>query len=563
MNILFKMRKCLLLALLMTISLANASAQITLGYCGEGEYTSSLTNNKTAVTISVAMGVTPALQNDFTFCSISYLRFYLTAPENFTSFSIWIRHKLTDTEDLTSLDLDPSTLAAGWNDIALPNPIALNGTDTYYCGYSYQQSVKTKIPLNGEKGISESVYVMAGSSWRDMSAQYAPVCIRAGLSSNYQHALELTDLRLEQRFFEMHSKQDTVTVSGTIRNLGNERLHHFTVTMQDNGSETISTKYACDSICFGERIPFEFSFEHSGNSNVADPDIPIVVTVGLPNDAANQCDHSIADTLYYEIGQSKEAAENVPKSLFVEEFTSEANGYAPAGQTHLRNSIELALEQIEGTTPEVILLSRHEGYGPADAWHIPDNDYQASFFGADELTFVPAAMVGRSSLPFSTTLSEDSIAHLIAEQCDTQHATIVCEDTKFDPDSHILSATIKTHLLDVTKYKNPTLVVCIKQEKVASVNQKNYYPEKYNGEWQQDIARKFFALSNNGRLFGQISSETVAAGQAKVEDYVSQEFSFSESIPNDIASADGLFLVAYIFDKNHTNKIIAAQQVKL
>ena len=220
----------LVLLLLLVISAENASAQLTLGYCDEEGYTSSLTNNSTTATISCAMGLTPALQADYTFCSISYLRILLTAPENLTSFKVWLRKDLNDVEDLSSIDIEPSALVEGWNDIALPDSIRLTGAETYYCGYSYRQSVKTRIPLSGTKGTDESFYVSTGGTWRDMSDRYAPICIRVGLSSNYQYAMELLDLRLDHRWFDIHSEGDTVVLRGSIRNLGSDPSKKPTLT---------------------------------------------------------------------------------------------------------------------------------------------------------------------------------------------------------------------------------------------------------------------------------------------------------------------------------------------
>ncbi|MBP5499232.1 MAG: hypothetical protein J6Y05_00880, partial [Bacteroidales bacterium] len=105
----------LVVLLLLVISAESASAQLTLGYCDEEAYTGSLTNNSTEATISCAMGLTPALQADYTFCSISYLRIYLIEPENLTSFKVWLRKDLDDSEDLTGIDVEPSTLVVGWN----------------------------------------------------------------------------------------------------------------------------------------------------------------------------------------------------------------------------------------------------------------------------------------------------------------------------------------------------------------------------------------------------------------------------------------------------------------
>ena len=554
--------KRIILLTLLAVSSMNVSAQLTLGYCDEEGYSGSLSNSNTNATISCAMGLTPALQADYTFCSISYLRIYLTAPENLTSFIVWVRKDLEDVEDLASIDVEPSVLTEGWNDIALPNQIELTGNEIYYCGYSYTQSTKTRIPLSGTKGTAESFYVSTGNGWRDMSGQYAPVCIRVGLSSNYQYAMELTDLRLDHRWYDINCDDDTVTIHGTIRNLGNEALTHFTVTVQEDGRNAYTSEYDCTSTDFGYSIPFEFHFVRDQNIHLTNPDIPVIATIGQPNGQENQCDHKISGTVYYELGESNPDP-LIPANLLIEEFTSEANGYAPAGQTHLRNSIAQALDCLEDIEPDVILLSRHEGYGPADAWRVAGSDYKASFFGDEELTYAPAAMVCRNGLPFSTTLDEDSIAQLISERLNTQYGIIQYENVTFDVATHTINATVQTHLFGVSIYRNPTLVVCVKQDKVASVAQKNYYPELYEDDWQFDVVRKFLTLPDQGRLLGNLDSEAVATGQVKVSDLVNLQFVLSESIPSDIISGEGLTLVAYIYDKDYTNEIIAVSQVKI
>lgn len=552
----------LVLLLLLVISAENALAQLTLGYCDEEGYTASLTNNSTTATISCAMGLTPALQADYTFCSISYLRILLTAPENLTSFKVWLRKDLNDVEDLSTIDIEPSALVEGWNDITLPDSIRLTGTETYYCGYSYKQSIKTRIPLSGTKGTDESFYVSTGGTWRDMSDRYAPVCIRVGLTSNYQYAMELLDLRLDHRWFDIHSEGDTIVLKGSIRNLGSDPLHQFRVTVEEADLNHHEATYDCASTSFGYSVPFEFSFPRSEDITSTSPDIPIRLAISQPNGLENQCGHATGRTLYYELGESNPDPLLAPTNLLIEEFTSEGNGYAPAGQTHLRNSIELALHRIPDAHPDVIILSRHEGYGPADAWRIAGSDYKASFFGPEELTFAPAAMVCRNGLPFSTTLDEDSIAQLISERLNVQYGSIRFDEVTFDADTRTVSATLSTHLYGVSAYHNPTLVVCVKQDKAASIAQKNYYPTLYDSDWQRDVVRCFIPLPHEGRLLGDADSEAVAAGLVQVSDCVDRQFTISRTLPSDITSKEGLSLVAYIFDNNYTDQIIAVSQSK-
>ena len=556
--------KCLVSMSLFFAVAVSASAQLTLGYCGEETATGGLSNSSTSATISCAMGLTPSMRADYTFCSISYLRIYLTAPENLTSLRIWLRHELTDDADVASAEIDIASLTKGWNDLAFPQPYdGLSADGTLYCGYSYTQNAKTQIPTSGERGVSGSFYVSSGSTWRDMSSQHAPLCLRAGLSSNYQTAFELTHLQLSHRWFDIDSQHDTLTLLGTVRNLGAEPLGSFSLNVRDGGGGTHDYAITCDSTAFGYNVPIEVQFRHGTNSLLADPDIPVTLTIARPNGHDNQAEHATSGTVYYELGSSYSNPQGTPPALFVEEFTSEANGYCPAGQTHLRNALGQAFEHYDGVRPDVVLLSRHEGYGPNDSWHVDNSDYEAQFFGTDALTFAPAAWVNREGLPFSTTLAEDSIALLIAQASYTPYANILIADASFDPASRVLSATVMTELFGISAYRNPTLVVCVKQEAVPSVAQKNYYPDVYDGDRQHDVVRRYVTLPYEGRLLRDLDLEAVATGQVKVRDCALQQFSVSETLPADIVSADGLSLVAYICDLDFTGRIIAVCELKL
>ena len=103
---------------------------------------------------------------------------------------------------------------------------------------------------------------------------------------------------------------------------------------------------------------------------------------------------------------------------------------------------------------------------------------------------------------------------------------------------------------------------CIKQDKAASVAQKNYYPTLYDSDWQRDVVRSYIPLPHEGRLLGDADPEAVAAGLVQVSDCVDRQFTISRTLPSDITSKEGLSLVAYIFDNNYTDQIIAVSQSK-
>jgi len=551
-----------LLLVLLAFCLPCAHAQVTLGYCDEATPSGSLSNSSTTALISCSMGLTPALTADYTFCSISFLRIYLTEPDHLTSLSVWVRSRLDDAECLTAIDVEPSTLATGWNDIALPSPIRLSPPDTCYCGYSYTQNAKTAIPTSGTRGTGQSFFVSTGNGWRDMSGRYAPVCIRAGLSSNHQYAVGLTGLALSHRWHDIGSTGDTITLYGTVRNLGSEPLQRFDITVEDSDKARYDSTCLVSGIGFGQSMPFEFRFPRADHGPLTSPDIPVTVTVSQPNGQSNECDHPTSRTVYYEVGQGNPDPGSTPAPLLIEEFTSENNGYAPAGQTHLRNAIARALESLGPDSPSPIVLSRHEGYGPADSWRVAGSDYDPSLFGPQQLSFAPAAMVGRAAPPFSTTLPEDSIARLIISGPATPYGSIRIEAPVFDPTSRTLSAIVRTRLFGISVFRNPTLVVCVKQDKAPSVAQKNYYPERYDSRWLPDVVRSFAVLPDQGSLLAGLDLDAVATGQVAVGDRAEQQFEVSLSLPADVTSADGLSLVAYIFDRGFTRSIITASELK-
>ena len=114
-------------------------------------------------------------------------------------------------------------------------------------------------------------------------------------------------------------------------------------------------------------------------------------------------------TLYYELGQASIMPDM--SSYIIEEYTSEKCGYAPVGQARLREAIVEAHKlnlgsqfqgwldgDLDGYYTDYILLSRHEGYGPADAWRVSSNsDYNPAVFGPDRLTFAPAMAIKSES----------------------------------------------------------------------------------------------------------------------------------------------------------------------
>ena len=544
-------------------------AQLIMGYCDDNVTRGSLLHSGSG-SYGCAVALTPELQQTYSYCDIQSIHIGLCNVDNISQLQVWLRRHLTDEEPLAVADADVSQLVNGWNEIPLPSTISLPG-DTLYCGYSYTQTGKVYIPFTPSVNVAGSTWLMSNNKWKDYSSKYGPLYIRAGLLSRYANALQLHDTWLGHRDYLINADRDSIVVRGTVTCMGASPLTSFLVTCVDADGATTNATVACTPTACGYDVPFELHIRHGVNGYQLSPDVPLTVGVSLPNGEPNEyADAHLADTLYYELGETNPLG--LPCNLLIEEFTSERSGYAPAGQTHLREALPLVLPTLYGPdyqelvglwTPELILLSHHEGYGPADPWHITDPTYDATLFGSDCLTFAPGAIANRHGTVFSTTLPEDSIARMITGGYAAAYADVQLSEAKIDLEARTVSVLAQTSLFTISHFLEPVLTICLVQDSVPSIAQVNYYPDLYDGEWQHDVVRCYLDVTEDGRLIQGYQTNDIQQGRIPIGNQYSHQFEAHASLPDDIQSSGGLRLVAYIYDAADLHRIIAAFELKI
>ncbi len=560
----------------------SATAGIVLGYCGDKIASSGLSNANLDAEISCAMALPPAKLSDYTICSISELQVGLSETEGITGLKVWVRNHLT-TEDLVSVEVPVNELSQGWNTIQLPSLVEINGADTLFCGYSYTQESKVKcISYNGAKKTPNSFFISNGTIWGDYTKNYGPVSIRAGVQPNHDNAIKLTDIRLDRRsqhYIGEGASYQPITITGTLQNVGRLPLNYFVVESTDNGSTTESFEIDClNEVPFGEIATFRYSVIPGKNVNHPACDIPIGISIVKPNDDENALLINCQDTLYYELGEASVMPDMA--HYIIEEFTSEECGYAPIGQQRLREAVESAHRynlgdnyqawlngDVDGYYTTYTIISRHEGFGPADYWRVSrGSDYQPTIFGKDELTFAPAMTINRSQIPCSTTINADSLGQIIA---DYQMPNLVSLWTKegslnYDAASRKLSVDVDVALWSAAFCQNPRIILCVKQDRTESYNQKNYYPETYDASYQYDAICCFLnCKSGSNELYPGIDLNGIISGQLPIREEsglgeygnVYRTYSFEGTLPIDIQSLDGLTLVGYVCDQTIGGRI--------
>lgn len=580
-----------LLALILVGLGSSASAQIVLGYCGDKISTTGLSNTNLDAEISCAMVLPPDKLAEYTICSVSELQIGISATDGLTGLKVWVRHHLND-EDIATVQVPISDLQVGWNTIQLSEQVEISGQDSLFCGYSYTQSEVVKcISYNGAKKTKNSFFISNGSMWGDYTKNYGPVSIRAGVMPLYENAIKLTDLRLDRRsqlYQGPNAAYQPITISGTVQNVGQQALRSFLVSDSDNNlpAEDIAFQIEGEGIAFGQSTSFSYKLTPGANVNAPAYDIPINVSVLKPNndDAAILID--CERTLYYELGSSSVMPDMA--DYIIEEFTSEECGYAPIGQQRLREAVEEAHRinlgnqyqdwldgNLDGYYTHYTIISRHEGYGPADDWRVTrGSDYTPAIFGPKELTFAPAMVVNRSQIPSSTTISTDSLASIIASYKEPNVVSLWVnkEDVTCDIASGKISVNLKTTLWSSAFCQSPVIVLCVKQDKVASIAQKNYYPEKYDDDYQPDAICCFLSCkSGSNALFPKADMEDIMAGKKPIGDLLEidsdgnayRSFSFEGTLPVDVQSIEGLTLVGYVADQQPGGKIYGAFSMPL
>lgn len=529
--------------------IANAHGQMRIGYCDEEPQTSTLRYPDTSATISCAIALTPTMQSAYTYTDISHLRVALTAPEQFTSLQIWVRSSLSDNTPLASADIDLSTLTAGWNSLALDQPVNVEAAQTLYCGYSYTQTEPTYLATSGKKGKAGSFWIAVDGAWSDYCKKADPICIQAELTSHYDQGMFLADYGLDRALVPDTMQQPALQLEYSFVNAGKNDISQYTLSYRvNNGAEqSLLVDCASQPVPFGQRGAARHTIALPEGLEGADNTIEIALS--SPNGQENEYLTGCNATLYFAIEEPGIPDQSTP--LLIEEFASLDNGYVPAGQQHLR-------EAIGQCQRPVILISRHEGYGPSDALHLSGSDYAADFFGQDKLTFVPAAWIERQQTPFSSTLPADTIAELIEQTTTERYGTIVLGNIDYNGAERQLTATIDLDLRNISLYDNPTLVVCLVQAELATPEQKNYYPEAYDGTQQTQVVRSYAKLTPSGSLLKNANIDDLQHGRVPTSQYAKQHLTATLSLPDGLTTDAGEWhLIAYISDHGQTYRILA------
>lgn len=474
--------------------------------------------------------------------------------------------------DVVTFDTAPQD----WQRIAFRESLPLAGVTTpLYLVYEFEQTAQGTFPLgtSGTKGTAGSFMMNDGSGFADVSKQYRPLCLRGVLGATVPDAVVLFDAGLDTRSVALDAATglptDSIRLRGAVLNMGSNPLTSFSLSVcTAEGHQPTVVTYQCEPVEYNDFVDFHFAFLPDAQLGI---DRTLSFDVMLPNGKENAADADPTHgQLYYEVSRQGRHHE---APLLVEEFTSTLNGYAPCGTHHLREALDEVFPR--GTQGEAnthyVCLSRHEGYGPADAYRYTTySDYSAEWFGPKTLTFAPAAWLHRQDVPLSTTLPTDSLVALIRHY-DAQRpaATFAVEvsDVRLNTLTNSLSATVSVGGDAVSLLADPRVFAVVCADTLAGVTPRNYFPEAYPTTQLYHTVLAYLtdsaAPSAGGTsLFGQadaVEARSITYGRKPAASYFStragsdlywHDMSLTATLPTALRPYAGrsLTVVAYLVD---------------
>ncbi|MBQ0056075.1 MAG: hypothetical protein KBT20_00325 [Bacteroidales bacterium] len=541
-------------AMLLTMTFTQLRAQSYFGYCTDEAIAASFSTSSTSSTMSVAICLPPETIKQCPGCNINGISAGLYTVSGVKTFSVWIREHL-NSANIAEVPVEVSDLATGWNQIALPASIKAADYDTLYVGIDYKQSrMLTKaMGAAGEKGTPNSFWAATDGKWTDRCSSYKPACIRANISTDVNRQMSLADAFIESGRYQEAANVDgqekpsrEVSVAGMVQNTGNDPLTAFSIAWEAKTASATQSgiqHFDC-SASFMQKVPFRFDIAPLA-SLVGNSNIQLHLTLQWPDGSTQDIvDGNGERTLYFDVLDSQAGRVSKSKAgVLVEQYTSFLNGFASFGQQHAAKAIA---KYAESSSTPLVMITRHEGYGPADALRPKSaSDYwaQAAFHG-EGLNFAPAMTVNRHGEAISTTLPVDSLCQFIA-----RHAEESPSHTWFESCDVRKTGTLQYELDVKIAYNSlswgfdPVLVVCLVQDSlhIDKLTQKDYGYSDDDAEAGADMYERNVVLQfitpNYGTTLMLLSDpsaapDVVEEGRVPVGDGTPLTTTLSFSVPD-------------------------------
>lgn len=381
------------LAMLLSGALATAAQDVSgypLGHCDGELSTSSRVKHDTAGDwISSGVFIAPETAATVAGNHIDKMNVGLCSTIHIEKVTVWIRSDLNGS-NLAETTVDVSDLKKGWNLIDLEKPynIPADGKG-FYLGYSILQDGRCAGPAVLTKPGVGSFYYQAGNAdWQDMSSQYTLCLEGMAYGDNLpKYNVTLEEITPQSVFIVSDGNLKCVA---SVRNRGTVIVTGLDFSVDIDGAEQPVSGHADCSIPFGETQNVVFTVRPVLKSVPESCGINVTVTSVNGNNDEDPTDNTAVSS--FDV-----MADAFPRTVIVEEFTTENCPNCPAAATKLHNVLAEPFY-----SDNVVAVCHHSGYRYDSFTTAFDRDYEW-FYNANGGTYAPAMMLDRALTVESNT----------------------------------------------------------------------------------------------------------------------------------------------------------------
>ena len=331
--------KSQLLSILFALLCVSAKAQdgVYFGYCNgdiaDGSH-GVVTGKTGAGTIHVALCLQAEDMSKYVGCEITAVHVGLAQKTSPYSIDVtaWVRENYKD----SNISDGKMTSVAGWNKIALENPVKIEAGKNYYIGYSFEQSQTEKIISLVGEDHQEGALIAKGDTWSDYSQRgYGVVSIEAWIEGQSLPGTDISAISLKPEKKKI-KRGDTVAVNGIAKNMGSKAIDYFVVEYKTNGTVIGAIEVIPQSpMEFRSEQPYSFTV---GADGVEGELMEVTATIKLGKIGATMDDDRMEDnTISTLVGVFDKGYQH---RVLLEEFTGEGCGYCPSGAKRIKAAIE-------------------------------------------------------------------------------------------------------------------------------------------------------------------------------------------------------------------------------
>lgn len=364
----------MVLAVACICAVANA-ASIYVGPC-EGKIASTGIAKAGNCEVGAALKFPQELLAPYSGGMITGIRVGLVNAEGMEGFNAWIRPSL-DGGNLREASASPS---AGWNEITLDEPLAIDG-NPFFVGYSFSQVKSVKCISAVGESIEGGLYIAKNGNWEEPSNKKGVLSVELIVShpSIPGTDIEITRVRFDSPVApEGGTVRMNIDITGNALGTGDGFDVEYTV---GNGKYLLhSDKWPM----FRETVTLSADLKSTEAGIESDVPAPVSATILSDKDEIDSNNSRDAFMGFY--------TETRPRKVLIEEFTGQKCGNCPRAIS----TIHSCAEKYPG---KMAVIAHHVGYKKDD--FTVEADYALEWFygPAEEGTSAPAVMLDRTALP--------------------------------------------------------------------------------------------------------------------------------------------------------------------